>query len=374
MKIGFDAKRAFRNYSGLGNYSRRIITQLCNFYPNNEYYLFTPVGKIRASGIKNFPPEKVTVITPRSLSSKIFNSYWRTMNMGSAISREGIDLFHGLSNELPVNITQRNHKSLVTIHDLIFIRYPNLYKPIDRYIYHKKFSFSCSRSDKIIAISKQTKQDVVNFFHVDEKKIDVVYQTCHPDFMEKVSEEQKNQIRRKYNLPSNYILYVGTIEERKNLLNLVKAIHYGNIDVPLVIIGKERAYARQVFEFIQTNKVRNIIFLKIVPSEDLPSIYQMSDVFVYPSSFEGFGIPVLEGINSGIPVIAGKGSCLEETGGPDTIYVDPSDISEISDSISRVLSDNALRTKMIKKGLEFAQNFTEKKTINSLYKVYESLL
>jgi len=370
MKIGFDAKRAFYNYSGLGNYSRNVISLLKKYFPENDYHLFTP-GKTTFN--KNFPPQDVSLVLPQKTLHKIFPSWWRSVALSSTIREQKIDIFHGLSNELPGDIKKTNVRSVVTIHDLIFLHYPNLYKRIDRNIYHKKFSAAVEKADKVIAISKKTRDDLVNFFNAREEKIEVIYQSCDPAFSARPDKEKKAELIREYELPAEFILYVGTIEERKNLLKLVQALDMAKTDIPLVVIGKQTSYARKVHQYIEQHSLRNIKFLKYVPNKDLPGLYQAASLFVYPSSYEGFGIPVLEALNSGVPVIAGKGSCLEETGGPNSLYVDPFDLEEFAGTIIKGLQDESLRKEMVVKGHAFAKNFSQEISTQNLHKLYESI-
>ena len=370
MRIGFDAKRAFHNHSGLGNYSRTVIRQLAGLYPENQYYLFTPGITTR---FPDFPPAGVSVIEPGNTFDRILPSYWRSFRMGHDISSQKIDLFHGLSNELPRNIIKYPVKSVVTIHDLIFLRYPHLYKRIDRAFYHSKFLSATRMADKIIAISNQTRSDLISFFNADPGKIEVVYQGCNPVFYEKASPEKKNHVKELYNLPENYILYVGTIEERKNLLQIIKARQENNIDIPLVVIGRPTKYMERISDYLTEYNIKDICFLEQVSHSDLPPIYQMSSVFVYPSSFEGFGIPILEALNSGVPVIAATGSCLEETGGTHSIYINPENPEEIANALRQVLTNKELRESMITEGYKYAYNFREENTAGKLMEVYERM-
>jgi glycosyltransferase involved in cell wall biosynthesis len=371
MRIGFDAKRAFYNNTGLGNYSRNIINSLCHFFPDDEYYLYTP--KIKDYNY-SIDANNVNIKKPKALTSKIFKSYWRSALLVNQLISDNIQIYHGLSNELPFNINKSAVKKIVTIHDLIFLRYPDLYKTIDRKIYERKFKFSSQIADTIVAVSKQTKEDLINFFNIDSGKIEVIYQGCNPIFNEELSNDQKQIIRNKYNLPSEYILFVGTIEERKNLLSVVKALKEGNIDFPLVIIGRPTAYLTQVANYIVNNFLENIIFLKDIPIEDLPALYQNAKLFIYPSIFEGFGIPILEALTSGIPVITSKGGCFREVGGENSIYVDSNNIEEMIFSIKKVLSDAELHKKMSVEGKNYAKIFDNKKIATQLHQLYLNIL
>ncbi|NJK85897.1 MAG: glycosyltransferase family 4 protein [Bacteroidales bacterium] len=260
------------------------------------------------------------------------------------------------------------------MHDLIFFRYPKLYNPADRVIYRKKFGYACKVAHKIVSVSKQTANDLIEFLGVNPERIEVVYQGCNTAFEIEKSIDEKNEVRKKYGLPGEFILYVGTIEERKNLLGLVKAIYEGNIDVPLVAIGRKTDYFRQVQEFITNHKVANIIFIDTLKNEDLPAMYQMAKVFVYPSFFEGFGIPILESLQSGTPVITSKGGCFPESGGSSSCYIDPLNSEEIADNLKKILSDTNLRNHMIDEGRKYARNFSDEKIAANMMNVYQKTL
>lgn len=367
MRIGFDAKRAYNNYSGLGNYSRYIISNICRFYPENDCYLYTP--KIADKELFNEPAGTIVGL-PGNEFWKKSGSLWRSLRLSHRLKKDAIELFHGLSNELPYGIHRSGIKTAITIHDLIFMEHPELYKSINRKIYEKKARYGTGVANRIIAASDQTKQDIIRMLNVDESRIRVVYQGCHRQFYSKVSEEAMKLTRQQFTLPSEYLLYVGTIEERKNLLKIVQALHHGNIEYPLVVVGRKTAYFSQVKQFIESKGISNISFLDQVQASDLPAIYQGSSGFIYPSSYEGFGIPVLEALNSGIPVITSRGGCLEETAGKGGLLIDPNDQEEMIHAIRQVLEISALRDRLIREGGAHALKFREEQTIPSLYNVY----
>ncbi len=368
MKIGFDAKRAFYNRSGLGTYSRTTIELLSKYYPSNDYFLYTPSTK-KSLDIAQY--HNNFVITPKNIVHQLFRSYWRSAGCINQLKNDGIQIYHGLSNEIPVGLNKTKIKSIVTIHDLIFIRYPELYKFIDRNIYYSKFKYAAKESNRVIAISKQTKNDLVKFFEIDPAKIDVVYQGCSRVFYNMVIDDVRKQVREKYNLPQNYILSLGTIEERKNLLSIVKAIHLHKIDLPLVAIGKETPYLLKVKEYIAANHLQNrIIFIHNAPLQDLPAIYQMASIFVYPSIFEGFGIPILEALYSKVPVITTRDGCFREAGGIFSVYVEPTNIDELGNAMTKLLTETELCQKIVKYGYEYAQNFNEDRIAKNLMDVY----
>jgi glycosyltransferase involved in cell wall biosynthesis len=371
MRIGFDAKRAFFNKSGLGSYSRNLIQGLSDKYPENEYLLYTP-----GLNYELFEPTEkcIRVIGPERLLHRIFRSYWRSFYLSHQLPKDKIDIYHGLTHEIPYHFPKKQIRSIVTIHDLIFLRLPHMYRFFDRVIYEKKFRYSCEASDRIIAVSQQTADDITEFFNISPAKIDVVYQGCNPVFNTEVPLIEKEILRMKYLLPKSFILYVGTIEERKNLLTLIKALHYGKIDMPLVVIGKPTPYLNKIIEFIERHSLINIIFCDIVQNQDLPGLYQLADLFVYPSIFEGFGIPILEALYSRVPVITSRASSMTEVGGDFTLYVDPNNVEEMAAAIKKVLFDRDLQENMITEGYRHARKFDGDKVAANIIQVYHKVL
>ncbi|QEM11973.1 glycosyltransferase family 4 protein [Mucilaginibacter rubeus] len=372
MKIGYDAKRAFYNNTGLGNYSRWLLKGIASLNLSNILYLYTPKAKAnsRLNFIGSYP--NIQIVTPQS---KWFTSWWRSKGIIKDLKRDGIELYHGLSHELPSGIGQTNIRSVVTIHDLIFMRYPKQFGPVNYRIYLAKVKHACLVADKIIAISQKTKDDVIELLGIDPQKIEVIYQGCDPAFAIEQTAEQKLTVKEKYNLPDSYILSVGTIEERKNLLLIVKALKNVVDDIPLVVVGKETQYTQQVKAYLTASNLnQRVIFLKDVTFAELPAVYQLASVFVYPSRYEGFGIPILEALNSGVPAIATTGSCLKEAGGPDSLYVSPDDDAGLAEKINSVLANDLLRQNMITKGCAYATNFTEDKLSRQLMRLYQNIL
>jgi len=371
MRIGFDAKRAFLNSSGLGNYSRSTLALLSHYYPENEYFLYTPKESRRMHDILS---GRMKVVAPSGFPAKSFPWLWRSFLLSGDLKKNKLDVFHGLSNELPANIQRLKLKSVVTIHDVIFKRYPEFYKPFDRKVYTAKTRYACEKSDRIIAVSKQTREDLVHYFGIDEKKVSVVYQGCKPIFSALVRRDMKDQVRRRYNLPEKFLLYVGNIEARKNVLSIIQGLEKGKLRIPLVIVGRPTPYLEVLNAFITEKKIRDVIFYHEVPDHDLPAFYQMATIFIYPSLFEGFGIPVLEALTSGVPVITSRGGCFSEPGGESTIYINPHNPGEFADAIKTVWSNESLQQKMINDGYKHAMNFHDNIIARNLMDVYDSLL
>lgn len=375
MRLGFDAKRAALNRTGLGNYSRYVVEILADNYTDDEFLLYTP--KFKPNGFLDslLKLKSVSVKLPDTFSGKKLKSLWRSRGIVSQLKREDVELFHGLSNELPFGIQRSGIKSVVTIHDLIFRCHPEFYKPIDRFIYNIKFRYACQVADKIIAVSECSKRDIVRFYGTDASKIEVIYQGCDAVFKQKASAEKLESVRAKYNLPQEFILSVGSIEARKNLLLAVKALLHIDTKIPLVAVGKRTAYTAEIERFVDENNMNErVILLHDVPFADLPAVYQLGKLFVYPSLYEGFGIPLIEAIHSGLPVIGATGSCLEEAGGPDSVYVNPFDEKELASAFDRILSDSELQSKMIAAGKEYVKRFDEKIQATQIKQLYTEIL
>jgi glycosyltransferase involved in cell wall biosynthesis len=371
MRVGFDAKRAFNNKTGLGNYSRFVLEALNTFYPDHDYIAYTP--KNSQNLFTEFPTERI--VTPHRWIDKKLSAYWRHSRVTSQLVKDKIDVFHGLSHELPKGLKEAGIASVVTIHDLIFERLPNLFKPVDRMIYRSKFKSACARADAIIAISEQTKRDLIELYHVSENRIRVIYQDCNPIFQIPVETAQRKVITENYGINKPYVLCVGTIEERKNQLNLVKAFALADMpDYQLVLVGKPTPYTDKIRQIITEKKLENrVTILNSVPNTHLPALYQHADVFAYISIYEGFGIPILEALKSGTPVLAAKGSCLEEAGGPGGLYADPTDLTDITQQLRTLLSDRTLRAGLVKAGQHYIERFEGKTISRQLTDLYREI-
>lgn len=374
MNIGFDAKRLFLNHTGLGNYSRFIVESLITQFPENNYQLFTPRIKRTTDTEFFLNREQVSVFTPpRAMPLK---SVWRTAGASFMKPVKELDIYHGLSAELPLFLPKKV-KKIVTVHDLIFIRYPEYYSAANRFIYKAKLKAACTAADVVVAISQQTANDLFEFLNVPRDKVKVIYQGCHNQFRQRLSEESRRSVLLRHKLPKEYILNVGTIEPRKNLLALIRALALipESERIPLVVVGKATPYFDLVMQEVKKLKLENWTrFIHNLPFPDLPAIYQGAQVFVYPSLFEGFGIPIVEAVESGVPVITSTGSCFSEAGGSDSVYVDPNSPEELATQLKRLNSDEALRSVMVSESQIFAEKFLPASIANDMMNCYRALL
>ena len=363
LKIGFDAKRIVRNGTGLGSYGRTLVNDLAS-YPL-ELRLYAPDQGSDQLRQQINPKENVSFCYPAPSALPFSKALWRSKGIVSDLKRDGIQVFHGLSGELPIGIRKSGIKSVVTIHDLIFLRHPEFYNWIDTKIYAWKFRQTLREADHIIAISECTKRDILAYGEVDERKISVIYQSCSPKFSAMQSATPNNR----------YILSVGSIEARKNILLAVKALPYLPKEVSLVIVGRHTPYTDKVLAYAEkeglTHRIR---IMHGVSDKELPKLYAEAEAFVYPSRYEGFGIPIIEAISCGLPVVACTGSCLEEAGGPDSLYVDPDDAQGMAQAIKQVLRGTEGREARIERSQQYIKRFAGNDVAGQVVELYRRLI
>ena len=374
LTIGYDAKRAVSNGTGLGNYCRTLLNDLGTIDTTDSFRLYVPdLGRDDLRSQLDMP-RNMSFVTPANKLVKPLRSLWRIKGIVNDLKRDGVDIYHGLTGELPLGLSEAGIKSVVTIHDLIFMRHPEYYNPVDVAIYKWKFRNTCKQADRIIAISECTRRDIMELGEIDDSRIHVVYQSCGTRFCQQVGEAQKAEVRSRYSLPQRYILFVGTIEERKNALLAAQALPYLSDEIHLVLVGRQTAYAKTITSFARQNGLANRIhMLSGVPTSDLYAIYQQAECFVYPSRYEGFGIPVIEAIQSRLPVIACTGSCLEEAGGPDNVYVDPDEPQEMAMAIKSITDNPDAARQIVTRSLDYIRRFENGNVAQEMLNVYRSL-
>jgi glycosyltransferase involved in cell wall biosynthesis len=373
MRIGFDAKRLFLNTTGLGNYSRDLLMSLADHFPDDEYLLYTPKYAVSPVIEKLLSRHTVHLKTPQGIG-RLFPGLWRSLLIEGRLIRDEVQIYHGLSAEIPKRSPHTNIRYVVSVHDIIFRLFPEYYNPVDRLIYDRKLDYAVHNSDMIIAASQSARKDLINHFGASEERIEVIYQSCSAIFSKKIPSGAKKAVREKYRLPEEYLLCVGTIEPRKNLEVLLRAIH--GIDLPLVVIGRKTEYYRNVvFPLIKSLGLVSRVLLPVqVLSDDLPAVYQSASVFIYPSRYEGFGIPVLEALASGIPVITSTSSSMPEVGGDAALYFDPDDCEGLQNAIRKVLEDSRLRAGMTARGTVQSERFSPQRHAAGVHKLYFKLV
>lgn len=375
MIIGFDAKRIVRNNTGLGNYCRTLINDMIRLNDSNmKLLLYTPDKGRDVLRNQIIESDNSRFIFPKKKLGKIYKSLWRTKNIVKQLIEDKVQIYHGLSGELPLGLRNNGIKSVVTIHDLIFLRHPEYYRWFDRKMYTWKFHQTIKQADRIIAVSECTKRDILEFGKINPEKISVIYQSCNPKFTNMPTEGEMEDTAKKYDLPERYLLCVGTIEERKNLMLAVKSLNLLPEDIHLVAVGKKTKYADKVKKTADKIGVSHRLhLLSGVSDDELNVIYKKAEVFVYPSRYEGFGIPIIEAIFCGLPVVACTGSCLEEAGGPDCLYVNPDDSKGMADAIMQLLNNEEERKRRITSSMEYVQKYKGTNIANAVIEVYKKL-
>lgn len=373
--IAYDAKRLVRNRTGLGNYSRTLVGDLQHTLPPNcRLLLYAPDQGCDDLRSQVKEDRRTRYVYPTAAHSSIARAVWRSWGIVKDLKRDRVDIYHGLSGELPIGIHASGIRTVVTIHDLIFLRHPEYYNPIDAAVYRAKFLLTCREADRIIAISECTKRDIMEYGGVDASRIDVIYQSCAGRFSTPLTQNAAEDTRRRLALPTRFVLNVGTIEERKNIMLAVRALPMIDQEIHLVVVGRRTKYTDKVEKEARRLNVDNRLhILSGIGDDDLQAIYQMAETFVYPSRYEGFGIPIIEAIQSGLPVVACTGSCLEEAGGPDCLYVSPDDPVMLAGAIRQTLRGAGGREERIAHCRKYVKRFENNDTARQVAQIYKEI-
>jgi glycosyltransferase involved in cell wall biosynthesis len=285
-----------------------------------------------------------------------------------------VDIFHSPDFILP---PVRRAKTLVTVHDLSFIRVPECADPNLRAYLNKVVPRSVDRADLILADSQNTKDDLVELLSAESDRIEVVYPGVEERFRPIEHQALLEGVRRRYNLPPRFVLGLGTLQPRKNFITLIEAfadLRFAICDLHLVIVGGKGWLYEGIFATVERLGLEDkVVFPGFVADEALPALYNLADLFVFPSLYEGFGLPPLEAMACGTPVVTSNSSSLPEVVGEAGLMVEATDIETLTEAMRRVLEDSALRARMIAKGLEQARKFTWEKAAAKLLSLYETL-
>lgn len=380
LTIGLDAKRIVRNGTGLGSYGRTLVNDLAGVEELNLRLYVPDMGR---DALRQQVPERPNLhyclpdypLTTHLLPlASLRKAFWRSKSIVSQLQDDRVNVFHGLSGELPIGISQTTIKTVVTIHDLIFLRHPEYYNWIDTKIYEWKFRQTLREADRIVAISECTKRDIIELGGVAPSKIELIYQSCASRFSRETDPQKQEEVRQRYGLPAHYVLSVGSIEERKNTLLALKALHWLPGEVNLVLVGKQTPYLHKLVAYAKANNLASRLFpLHGVPDDDLPALYAGAEVFVYPSRYEGFGIPIIEAIRMGLPVVGCTGSCLEEAGGPDNLYVSPDDPEAMAKAIISLQKGAEGREQRIERSRQYIRRFENNDAAQRFAELYQEV-
>lgn len=374
MKIGFDAKRALNNSTGLGNHARILLNGLQQYFPEHDYLLYTP--KAQDHWLHQLNGD-FQLHFPQTLFYKTMPALWRSYGVVNDFRKHRIDVFHGLSNEIPHGVHHAVSATVVTIHDLIFLKHTEQYPFLDRKIYELKTRYAAKHADKIVAVSNETKTDLINYYNVPEHKIEVVYPAVDELFEQAVTQEEKQSTRLKFALPERYILNVGSFFPRKNQLTLISAFNSikNETDAHLVLVGNGGFMLEKLKQHIAdlglTNRVH---FIEQVSNDELPALYAGASVFVFPSLYEGFGAPIVEALWQKVPVITTANSAMAEAAGEYSLFADPKSHEEIAAKLLQVLSNNEIQKQMKERGYLHAQTMSNKHFASRTMRLYKQLI
>jgi len=373
MRICIDASPAVHHRAGLGRYAHELTAALLAADSEHEYVAFYH----RAADAQVDPP----LDRLPHLTTNLDTKPWRMSTLLAHLTRfpqdrlfPRIDLFHATDHLLP-RLSQV--KTVFTLHDLIFRFYPEMHKPLNRWFLTLMMPRFLQAADAVVAVSECTKRDAVKTYGLDETKIKVIYEGVNPRFR-RSSPDDTSAVRRKYGLPERYVLSVGMIEPRKNLTSLLEAyvlLRNEDSQLKLVIVGKRGWLYEGFFRRLRELGLEDeVIFPGFVADEDLPASYSAADLFAFPSLYEGFGLPVLEAMACGTPVICSNTSSLPEVAGDAALLVDPNSVEALTRAIIDVLENKELRDELRAKGPRQAAKFSWEATARETLAVYESVL
>lgn len=364
MKIGIDARMYRSGVAGIGRYSQNLIKNLLEIDKENQYILF-----MTSADAEEFKKKK---IENRNYQIRIADidhfSLGEQIRLPKILKNENLDLMHFLNFNHPVRY---RGKFIVTVHDLTLYHYPqtardtNLWKQIAfKYVMKK----ACTNAEKIIAVSEHTKKDIIEHFKLPDEKIKVIYEAADDKTFSEVNQKDIVVLKAKYNIHEPVILYVGQFRYHKNIKRLIEAFEIikQNTTVKLVLLGK----AEGIDKFPKSS---DIVMPGFVDDKELAIWYKLASVFVFPSFYEGFGLPGLEAMKAGLPVVASNQGSLPEIYKNAALYFDPYDTKDIADKIKVVVENQKMRQELIQKGQTVSSQYSWRKTAEETLEVYKKI-
>jgi len=397
LRIGIDYTAAVRQGAGIGRYTRELVRALAELDRGHDYVLFAAVrgaavsdsptcwgggaanpNKLRTPARYSRQLSKASSFQMRSvpLSDRALAILWHRLRLPLwvELATGALDIFHSPDFVLP---PVRRAKTMLTVHDLSFIRYPQCADANLRAYLNKVVPRSVHRADLVLADSQSTKDDLAELLDVDADKIEVVYPGVEERFHPIEDQSHLKEVRERYNLPPRFVLGLGTLQPRKNFTRLIEAfadLRFAISDLHLVIAGGKGWLYEEIFATVERLGLEEkVVFPGFVADEHLPALYNLAGLFVFPSLYEGFGLPPLEALACGTPIVTSNASSLPEVVGEAGLMVKATDTDALAEAMQRVLEDNALREEMIARGMEQARKFTWQKTAAKLLSLYEAI-
>jgi glycosyltransferase involved in cell wall biosynthesis len=367
MRIGIDAHAIGSESAGNETYYEQLLKHLAAAPTNGAHYVvyythLAAAGRVSLNG--KFQWKRLWPATP----------FWRIpIGFPLEFRRARLDVFHAQLIIPPFC----NCKTVTTIPDIAYEHYPDFFSTFETLRSKILTRRSAERADHIITVSEYSKRDISTTYHIDPDRITVTYEGAGPEFSPRDKATSRGEIARKYGIDNHFLLYVGRLQERKNLHRLLSAyaqVKKSGADEKLVLVGKKDWMTQNLEAHVKyLDLADSVIFTGYVPSEDLPIFYNAAEAFVYPSIFEGFGLPVIEAMACGLPVLTSYGSSLQEVAGDAALLVDPMSEESIAQALAKVLGDPSLRLRLASAGLARSAAFSFKKTAEQTAHVYERL-
>jgi glycosyltransferase involved in cell wall biosynthesis len=372
MRIGIDATSLPQRPVGAGNYIIQLVRALSQQTSQAHFSVFTQRHGLPLLEVSERSDFQLVVLPDQSPAQRLM---WEQTAFPALAARHHLDLLHSLHYTMPLAYQGR---SVVTFHDLTFFLFPRLHTLPKRYFFRLFIHLSRRRAAAIIADSESTRLDAIRLAGVPPSRIHTVLLGVTPDFHPESDVAVLEAVRQKYNLPERFLLFVGLLEPRKNLPALLQAfakLPPQQPEVKLVIVGRQGWMYAQTLQLVQSlGLVEKVHFTGYVDQADMPQVYNLAEMAIYPSTYEGFGLPVLEAMACGAPVITSNVSSMPEIAGEAGVLVPPGDISALGQAIEHLLSDPAERQRRSALGLERAARFTWQRTAAQTLEVYKRVL
>ncbi|OGI25507.1 MAG: hypothetical protein A3J76_03625 [Candidatus Moranbacteria bacterium RBG_13_45_13] len=381
MKIGIDIRVIGKNRTGDEVVFFNLVKNLAKIDRENDYQLFTDRDPKKdpalAEEIENLELKNNFEVIYINSPNRFWWNFWALPNY---LRKNPVDIFH-TQYIAPFRLPKKI-KLVLTTHDISFNFFPQYIRFSDLFFLKTLIPRSLRRADRIVTVSKNEREQIINFYKIPSEKVNFAYNGVDFEiFNQTIPEEALERIRKKYGLPEKFFLYVGTLQPRKNIPALIQALaifykKYKMNDIKLVIAGnrKARNFDPEIDKTIEKYNLRDSAnFPGWVDEKDKPALYKLAECFVFPSLYEGFGIPIIEAMAAGLPVVSSDKSCLPEVGGDAALFADPGDPEEFAKKIHEILSDKNIREDLVRKGASCAQEFSWQKTAEKTLEIYQSL-
>lgn len=368
MRFAVDAYHTLFLSGGIARYARSLITAIAETVSTEEAILF--INRFRERGKSWKPEQGIYKIRQIYFPRRVLQNIWDTFEWPPIEYFCGpVDLYHGLHFALPPT---RKARKVLTVHDLTYLKFPEYFfdHNLNERGYRCELPRGLSRADAVIAVSQQTREDLIDLMNVPEEKVCVIYEGVDSHFFNHIEDKQVVAIRERYGLIRPYLVFlVGTPEPRKNLINTVAAARKAAPGLPLALIGPE-----EPIRTLLAGNSNNAVFIDVVPDAHLPALLSGAQISLYPSLYEGFGLPVIESMACGVPVITSNHGALPEVAGGAALLVDPESVDSIADAISELLNDNVLQDRLKVAGKKRAREFTWQKAAEATLSLYRELV